>query len=67
MAVCCTRLVFRCFKKLERLGDRLTGAAGPVFVALAVILISVGAFCFCKSLSYLPPMTQSDPYSKPRY
>ncbi|KAI9000464.1 zf-DHHC-domain-containing protein [Trametes punicea] len=41
-----TRHVFRCFKTLERLADRLTGAAGPVFVALAVILLSTGLFCF---------------------
>ncbi|OBZ66166.1 putative palmitoyltransferase ZDHHC16 [Grifola frondosa] len=38
--------VFRCFKWLERLGDRLTGAAGPVFVSLAVILLSIGVVCF---------------------
>ncbi|RPD72440.1 hypothetical protein L226DRAFT_467107 [Lentinus tigrinus ALCF2SS1-7] len=46
MSRCFTRGVFRCFKWLERLGDRITGAAGPVFVALAVILLSLGAFCF---------------------
>ncbi|PIL35325.1 hypothetical protein GSI_02050 [Ganoderma sinense ZZ0214-1] len=42
----CTRQVFRCFKALERFGDRVTGAAGPVFVALAVGLLSLGVFCF---------------------
>ncbi|OJT09976.1 hypothetical protein TRAPUB_13539 [Trametes pubescens] len=42
----CTRQVFRCFKWLERAGDRLTGAAGPVFVTLAIVLISIGVFCF---------------------
>ncbi|KAH9907095.1 DHHC palmitoyltransferase-domain-containing protein [Epithele typhae] len=42
----CTRQVFRCFKCLERTADRITGAAGPVFVALAIVLISVGAVCF---------------------
>ncbi|KAI0707044.1 zf-DHHC-domain-containing protein [Earliella scabrosa] len=42
----CTNLVFRCFKRLERLADRITGAAGPVFVALAIVLLSVGAVCF---------------------
>ncbi|KAJ7818581.1 hypothetical protein B0H14DRAFT_3473657 [Mycena olivaceomarginata] len=31
-----------CFKALERLGDRITGAAGPFSVAFAVILISLG-------------------------
>ena len=45
----CPRVVFRCFKALERFGDRVTGAAGPVFVALAVVLLSLGVFCFCKS------------------
>ncbi|GAW00024.1 zf-DHHC-domain-containing protein [Lentinula edodes] len=38
--------LFRCFKTLERLGDRVTGAAGPFFVGLAVILISAGTICF---------------------
>ncbi|KAJ7625220.1 zf-DHHC-domain-containing protein [Mycena rosella] len=42
----CSRTVFRCFKALERLGDRITGAAGPYFVAFAVILISLGVVCF---------------------
>ncbi|KAJ7759461.1 hypothetical protein DFH07DRAFT_1023886 [Mycena maculata] len=42
----CSRVVFRCFKTLERLGDRLTGAAGPFFVAFAVILIGLGIVCF---------------------
>ncbi|KAJ6572634.1 DHHC palmitoyltransferase-domain-containing protein [Mycena sp. CBHHK59/15] len=42
----CSRTVFRCFKALERLGDRITGAAGPYFVAFAAILISLGAVCF---------------------
>ncbi|KAJ3857942.1 DHHC palmitoyltransferase-domain-containing protein [Lentinula lateritia] len=42
----CSKTVFRCFKTLERLGDRVTGAAGPFFVGLAVILISAGTICF---------------------
>ncbi|KAJ7111845.1 DHHC palmitoyltransferase-domain-containing protein [Mycena epipterygia] len=42
----CSRTVFRCFKTLERLGDRITGAAGPYFVGFAVILISLGTVCF---------------------
>lgn len=42
----CAKQVFRCFKRVERAGDALTGAAGPVFVLLAVVLLSVGAFCF---------------------
>ena len=44
----CAQQVFRCFKWLERLGDRFTGAAGPVFVALAVILLAIGLVCFCE-------------------
>ncbi|KAF7337106.1 Palmitoyltransferase [Mycena venus] len=42
----CSRVVFRCFKALERLGDRITGAVGPFFVTFAVILISLGTVCF---------------------
>ena len=34
--------VFRCFKTLERLGDKITGFAGPWFVALAWILSKPG-------------------------
>ncbi|KIJ60372.1 glycosyltransferase family 2 protein [Hydnomerulius pinastri MD-312] len=40
--------VFRCFKWLERAGDRVTGAAGPYFVGLAVILISLGTISFLR-------------------
>lgn len=43
----CARRVFRCFKTLERWGDRITGAAGPYFVGLAALLISLGALSFC--------------------
>ncbi|KAF9533983.1 DHHC palmitoyltransferase-domain-containing protein [Crepidotus variabilis] len=42
----CARTVFRCFKTLERWGNIVTGAAGPYFVGLAVILISSGVVCF---------------------
>ncbi|KAF8632744.1 hypothetical protein AX15_001713 [Amanita polypyramis BW_CC] len=42
----CARAVFRCFKAVERAADRVTGAAGPYFVALAALLISTGALCF---------------------
>lgn len=35
----CSAVVFRSFKRFERFADRITGAAGPVFVALASILI----------------------------
>ncbi|ESK92143.1 vacuole protein [Moniliophthora roreri MCA 2997] len=42
----CSKAVFRCFKALERLGDRITGAAGPYFVGFAVVLLSTGLICF---------------------
>lgn len=45
-AMSCARPVFRCFKCLERAADRVTGAAGPCFVALAVALISLGVLSF---------------------
>ncbi|KAH6913511.1 DHHC palmitoyltransferase-domain-containing protein [Coprinopsis sp. MPI-PUGE-AT-0042] len=52
----CAKRVFRCFKALERFGNRLTGAAGPYFVGLAVILLWSGTICFfdviAPSLSY---------------
>ena len=49
----CSRTVFRCFKTLERWGNKVTGAAGPYYVALAVFLISSGILCFCESISFL--------------
>ena len=53
----CAKQVFRCFKKLERAGDALTGAAGPLFVFLAVLLLSIGAFCFCEHrVVFTPPV-----------
>ncbi|KAF9457954.1 DHHC palmitoyltransferase-domain-containing protein [Collybia nuda] len=47
----CSRTVFRCFKALERFGDRVTGAAGPFFVGLAVLLIGAGTVCFFEVIS----------------
>ncbi|KAL5526287.1 hypothetical protein ACEPAF_8010 [Sanghuangporus sanghuang] len=41
-----SKAVFRCFRSLERCTDRLTGAAGPVFVTLAIGLLSMGVLCF---------------------
>ncbi|KAI0819261.1 DHHC palmitoyltransferase-domain-containing protein [Trametes gibbosa] len=52
----CAKYVFRCFKCLERAGDRLTGAAGPVFVTLAVVLLSVGVFCFFEVIQPTLPL-----------
>ncbi|KAH9971946.1 zf-DHHC-domain-containing protein [Lactifluus volemus] len=42
----CPRFVFACFKRVERWGDRITGAAGPFFVATATLLFVVGTLCF---------------------
>ena len=47
----CSRAVFRCFKCLERAADRITGVAGPFFVVIAYILLTMGAATFCKSLT----------------
>jgi palmitoyltransferase len=49
----CARQVFRCFKSIENLGERLVGTIGPYFVGTAALLITVGAVCFCTSGS--PP------------
>ena len=40
----CSKWVFKYFKTLERCGDRVTIAAGPLFIALALALISI-SFC----------------------
>ncbi|KAI5119969.1 hypothetical protein M0805_004348 [Coniferiporia weirii] len=42
----CSRTVFRCFRWMERTADKVTGAAGPVFVTLAIVLLAMGVFCF---------------------
>ncbi|KAI6115550.1 zf-DHHC-domain-containing protein [Pisolithus croceorrhizus] len=42
----CARRVFRCFRCLERAADRITGAAGPWFVCLAISLLSIGILSF---------------------
>ncbi|KAI6154611.1 zf-DHHC-domain-containing protein, partial [Pisolithus tinctorius] len=42
----CARRVFRCFRCVERAADRITGAAGPWFVCLAICLLSVGILSF---------------------
>ena len=43
--------VFACFKRVERCGDWVTGAAGPFFVASATLLFVLGTLCFRMSLS----------------
>lgn len=37
---------FSCFKCIERCTDRVTGAAGPIFIAVATLLFVVGTLCF---------------------
>jgi hypothetical protein len=48
----CPRFVFACFKRIEHWGDRLTGAAGPFFVAIAALLFILGTLCFRGSLIF---------------
>jgi hypothetical protein len=42
--------VFTCFKRIERCGDKVTGAAGPLFVGVAILLFVFGTLCFRMSL-----------------
>jgi palmitoyltransferase len=42
--------VFTCFKRIERCGDKVTGAAGPLFVGIAILLFVFGTLCFRLSL-----------------
>ncbi|CED85617.1 DHHC-type Zn-finger proteins [Phaffia rhodozyma] len=42
----CAPRVFRCFKCLEWFANWLTGAAGPVFIALAILMMGSGGFMF---------------------
>ncbi|KAI6025458.1 zf-DHHC-domain-containing protein [Pisolithus marmoratus] len=42
----CARRVFRCFRCIEHAADRITGAAGPWFVCLAISLLSTGILSF---------------------
>jgi palmitoyltransferase len=48
----CSRLVFAVFKHVERFSERATGAAGPVFVVLAAILLACCTFTFCISFFF---------------
>ena len=64
-AMICARAVFRCFRRLERWADRITGAAGPYFVGFAVILISAGALCFCTFFIFCcGPQLNTSPQSR---
>ena len=49
----CPRFVFACFRRVERWGDKVTGAAGPFFVAVAALLFVVGTLCFRLSLFFI--------------
>ncbi|KIY66742.1 zf-DHHC-domain-containing protein [Cylindrobasidium torrendii FP15055 ss-10] len=42
----CHAFTVRCFKRLERWADRITGAAGPFFIAFACAGIFTGLFAF---------------------
>src|SRR6266850_91427 len=50
------RFVFACFKRIERCGDWVTGAAGPFFVAAATVLFILGTLCFRTSLIIFKPL-----------
>jgi palmitoyltransferase len=43
----CSRSVFTAFRRAERCADRATGAAGPVFVTIGAVLLSLCVFTFC--------------------
>ena len=45
--------VLTCFKRIERCGDKVTGAAGPLFVGIAILLFVLGTLCFRMSLIVL--------------
>ncbi|KAI0272925.1 zf-DHHC-domain-containing protein [Russula aff. rugulosa BPL654] len=38
--------VFTCFKHIERCADKVTGAAGPLFIGVAILLFVIGTLCF---------------------
>lgn len=48
-------LVNRSFRKVEKAADWLVGRAGPVFVAICILLVSIGAWTFF--LCILPSVT----------
>lgn len=46
------RLVHRSFRKVERFADWMTGAAGPVFVVLCLVLVCIGVWTFCELVPF---------------
>jgi palmitoyltransferase len=63
LAMLCARRVFKCFRWMERQGDRITGAAGKFFVSVAVILISIGTVAFCASFNFPTFVSRSHPHA----
>lgn len=56
------RMVNRSFRKVEKAADWLMGSAGPIFVGLAILLVSIGAWTFCKcAQSIAQPQLDSSP------
>lgn len=51
--------VYSCFKRIERCGDKVTGAAGPLFVSVAIVLFVLGTLCFRMSLYCLASLTHN--------
>jgi hypothetical protein len=58
------RFIFACFKRIERCGDWLTGAAGPFFVAAATLLFVLGTLSFRMSLIFFKPSFKNFPNKK---
>lgn len=52
-------LAISCFKAVEGAADRLTGAAGPVFMAICWVLIAVGGFSFTDVILLRRPLSFS--------
>lgn len=53
-AFICSRLpwlagfVNRSFRRVEKCADWLMGSAGPAFITLCIVLVSIGAWTFCE-------------------
>lgn len=42
------QVVHRSFRRVEHCADWMTGAAGPLFVGLCIVLVSIGMWTFCR-------------------
>ncbi len=49
-----SQLVIGCLKRVEKAADWLTGAAGPVFIALCWLLTGFGGLAFCGLYMSIP-------------